>query len=351
MSKVISPERAAELIPDGACVAWTTATLCGFAEEVAYAMQKHFLATGHPKNLFITHSCGCGDYHERGLSHFAHEGMVRKHVGGHIGESPKYCKLVRENKIECHLLPQGVMTQLWRQIAGKRIGVITKVGLGTYVDPRLEGGKANEITKDDMVKVIEFEGEEYLYYKTFPIDVAVIRGTTCDEEGNLTMDQECLFLESLQLATAAKNNGGIVIAQTQYVCLPGTLHPKTVNVPGAMVDYIVVAKPENHMQTKATYLNPCFSGDIKMPLAGVPPLPLDERKIIGRRAAMELRPGVVVNMGIGMPEGVSGVAGEEGIADMLTLTTELGNFGGVPAKNPNFPASWAGLYNRASQHV
>lgn len=340
MSKVISPEKAAELIPDGACVAWTTATLCGFAEEVAGAMQKRFLATGHPKNLFITHSCGCGDYHERGLSHFAHEGMVRKHVGGHIGESPKYCKLVRENKIECHLLPQGVMTQLWRQIAGKRIGVITKVGLGTYVDPRLEGGKANEITKDDMVKVIEFEGEEYLYYRTFPIDVAVIRGTTCDEEGNLTMDQECLFLESLQLATAAKNSGGIVIAQTQYVCLPGTLHPKTVNVPGALVDYIVVAKPENHMQTKATYLNPCFSGDIRMPLASVPPLPLDERKIIGRRAAMELRPGVVVNMGIGMPEGVSGVAGEEGIADMLTLTTELGNFGGVPAKNPNFPASW-----------
>ncbi|OPZ75009.1 MAG: Acetate CoA-transferase YdiF [Firmicutes bacterium ADurb.Bin456] len=340
MSKVVSPEKAAGLIPDGACVAWTTATLCGFAEEVAIAMQKRFLATGHPRDLFITHSCGCGDFGERGLSHFAQEGMVRKHVGGHIGESPKYSKLVRENKIECHLLPQGVLTHLWRQMAGRKIGVITKVGLGTYVDPRLEGGKANEITRDDLVKVIEFEGEEYLYFKTFPIDVAVIRGTTCDENGNLTMDQECLFLEALQLATAAKNNGGIVIAQAQYVSIPGTLHPKAVKVPGALVDYVVVGKPENHLQTKATYFNPSFSGDIKTPLGGVPPLPLDERKIIGRRAAMELRPGAVVNMGIGMPEGVSAVAGEEGVSDMVTLTTELGNFGGVPAKNPDFPASW-----------
>ncbi len=340
MSKVISPEKAAELIQDGACVAWTTASLCGFAEEVAIAMQKRFLTTGHPRDLFITHSCGCGDYGERGLSHFAHEGMVRKHVGGHIGESPRYCALVRENKIECHLLPQGVLTQLWRQIAGGRVGVISKVGLGTYVDPRLEGGKANEITKDDMVKVIEFEGDEYLYYKPFPIDVAVIRGTTCDENGNFTMDQECLFLESLQLATAAKNSGGIVIAQVQYISVAGTLHPKTVKVPGALVDYIVVAKPENHMQTKATFHNPSFSGDVKAPLGNVPSLFLNERKIIARRAAMELFPWASVNLGIGMPEGVAAVAAEEGVADMLTLTTELGNFGGAPAKNPNFPASW-----------
>ncbi len=340
MSKVVTPEQAVEAIKDGDCVAWTTAGLCGFAEEVAIALQKRFLATGHPRDLFITHSCGCGDHKERGFNHFAHEGMVRKHIGGHIGESPKYGKLVLDNKIECHLFPQGVMTHLWRQMAGKKVGVITKVGLGTYADPRLEGGKVNDITKDDMVKVIEFEGDEYLYYKTFPIDVAVIRGTSCDENGNFTMDKECLFLEALQLATAVKNNGGIVIAQVQYVSKPGTLHPKTVKVPGVLVDYIVVGKPENHLQTKVTYLNPALCGDNRTPLDSVPPLPLDERKIIGRRAAMELRPGAVVNMGIGMPDGVASVAAEEGVIDMMTLTTELGNFGGMPAKGPDFPSTW-----------
>ncbi|BAF59722.1 MAG: acyl CoA:acetate/3-ketoacid CoA transferase [Pelotomaculum sp.] len=340
MSKIITAEQAAELIQDGMCIAWTTAGLCGFAEEVASAIEKRFLETGHPRDLMLTHSCGCGDHKNRGMNHFGHEGMVRKHIGGHIGEAPKLGKLVLENKIECHLIPQGVMTHLWRQIAGKKIGVITKVGLGTYVDPRLEGGKANDITKDDMVKLIEFEGEEYLYYKPFKIDVAVIRGTTCDENGNFTMDKECLFLEALQLAMAVKNNGGMVIAQVQYISKPGTLHPKSVKVPGALIDYIVVAKPENHLQTKITYLNPALCGDIRTPLGSIPPLPLNERKIIGRRAAMELRPGAVVNMGIGMPDGVASVAGEEGVAELLTLTTELGNFGGMPAKGDDFPATW-----------
>ncbi|HBC91488.1 MAG TPA: acyl CoA:acetate/3-ketoacid CoA transferase [Pelotomaculum sp.] len=340
MSKVITPEQAAALIPDGACVAWTTAGLCCFAEEMAIAMQKRFLETGHPRDLWITHSCGCGDHKERGFNHFGYEGMVRKHVGGHIGESPKLGALVLDNKVESHLIPQGVMTHLWRQIAGKKPGVLTKVGLGTYVDPRLEGGKVNSITKDDFVKLVEFDGEEYLYYKPFKIDVAVIRGTTCDENGNFTMDKECLFLESLQLAMAAKACGGIVIAQVQYVSKPGTLHPKTVRVPSVLVDHIIVGKPENHLQTKVTYLNPALCGDVRTPLGSVPPLPLDERKIIGRRAAMELRPGAIVNMGIGMPDGVASVAAEEGVTDMMTLTTELGNFGGMPAKGPDFPSTW-----------
>lgn len=340
MSKVISPEKVAELIKDGSTIAWTTAGLCGFAEEVAIAFENRFLETGYPRDLMLTHSCGCGDHKTRGMNHFGHEGMVRKIISGHIGEAPKLGKLVSDNKIEAHLLPQGVMTHLWRQMAGKKIGVITKIGLGTFVDPRLQGGKVSEKTKDDIVKVIEFEGEEYLYYKTFPIDVTVIRGTTADENGNMTMDNEPLFLEALSLATAAKNNGGIVIAQVEFLAKAGTLHPKRVKVPGVLVDYIVIAKPENHLQTKVTKYNPALCGDSRQPLSGIPVLPLDERKIIARRAAMELQENTTLNLGIGMPDGVASVAAEEGVIEMLTLTTELGNFGGMPAGGPDFPASY-----------
>lgn len=340
MSKVISAKQSAELIKDGTTVAWTTAGLCGFPEEVASAIEERFLETGCPKNLTLTHSCGCGDHKTRGMNHFGHEGLVKKVIAGHIGEAPKLGQLVAENKVECHLLPQGVLTHLWRQMAGKKIGVVTKVGLGTFVDPRLQGGKVSEITKDERVKLIDFEGEEYLYYKPFPIDVAIIRGSTADERGNMTMDREALFLEALSLATAVKNNGGIVIAQVEYLAKPFTLHPKSVKVPGVLVDYIVVAKPENHMQTKKTFYNPALSGDSKVPMGNVAALPLDERKIIARRAAMELRPNSTLNLGIGMPDGVASVAAEEGVTEMLTMSTELGNFGGMPAGGLDFPATY-----------
>jgi propionate CoA-transferase len=342
MAKVISAQQAAELIKDRTTIAWTTASMCGFAEDVATAIEERFLETGTPRNLTLTHSCGCGDYpfgQVKGMNHFGHEGLVGKVIAGHIGQAPRLGKLVTENKIEAHLLPQGVMTHLWRQMAGKKIGVITKVGLGTFVDPRLQGGRMSDITTDGVVKVIDFEGEEYLYFKTFPIDVAMIRGTTADEKGNMTMDDEPLFLEALSLATAVKNNGGIVIAQVQHVAKGGTLHPKKVKVPSVLVDYVVVSKPENHLQTTTTHYNPALCGETKAPLASIPPLPLDERKVILRRAAMELTPNSTLNLGIGMPEGVASVAVEEGVIDMMTLTTELGNFGGIPASGPDFPAT------------
>ena len=341
MEKVISAQKSAELIKDGATVAWTTAGLCSFCEEVASAIEERFLATGHPKNLTLTHSCGCGDHKTRGMNHFGHEGLAVKSIAGHIGEAPALGKLVAENKVQCHLLPQGVLTHLWRQMAGKKIGVITKVGLGTFADPRLEGGAVNSISdKNERVKLIDFEGEEYLYYRPFGIDVAVIRGSTADERGNMTMDREALFLEALSLATAVKNNDGIVIAQVEFLAKPGTLHPKQVKVPGVLVDYVVVAKPENHMQTKKTFYNPALCGDSKVPMGNVPPIPFDERKIIARRAAMELSPNSTLNLGIGMPDGVGSVAAEEGITEMLTMTTELGNFGGMPAGGLDFPATY-----------
>lgn len=342
MSKIISAEKAAELIKDGSTIAWTTASMCGFAEEVAMAIEKRFLETGAPRDLTLTHSCGCGDYpygDSKGMNHFGHEGIVKRIIAGHIGQAPRLGRLVSENKIESYLLPQGVMTHLWRQMAGKKIGVITKVGLGTYVDPRLQGAKASEMTKDELVKVVEFDGEEYLYYKPFPIDVAVIRGTAADERGNMVMTHEALSLEAMSLATAVKNSGGMVIAQVRFYAESGALNCRRVKVPGVLVDHVVLAKPENHLQTIGTYFEPDMCGDTRMPLATIPPLPLDERKVILRRAAMEMWPDSTLNLGLGMPEGIASVAIEEGVLQMVTLSTEVGNFGGIPASGPDFPAT------------
>ncbi|MDR1193831.1 MAG: acyl CoA:acetate/3-ketoacid CoA transferase [Peptococcaceae bacterium] len=339
-SKVITARQAADLLQDGTTVGWTTAGLCGFAEDVAAAVEERFVETGSPKNIRLFHCCGCGDHKDRGTNHLGHEGLVTAVISGHIGEAPKVGALVNANKATCHLLPQGVLTHQLRQMAGKKPGVLTKIGLGTFADPRLEGGKINSITTEDLVKVVEFEGEEYLYYKPFKIDVAIFRGSTADERGNVTMDREALFLEALALASAVKNNGGMVIAQVEYLAKPFTLHPKSVKVPGVLVDYVVLAKPENHMQTKKTQFNPALCGESKVPLSGVPVLPLDERKVISRRAAMELIPNSTLNLGIGMPDGVSSVAAEEGISDLFTMTTELGNFGGMPAGGPDFPSTY-----------
>jgi len=340
MGKVITAAQAAALIKDGDTVIWTTAGLAGFAEEVAIAIENQFKETGSPRNLTLAHDCGCGDLKTRGMSHFAYEGLVKRLISGHIGQAPCMGQLIYENKIEAYLMPQGVMVQMWRQIAGKKPGVITKVGLGTYVDPRLEGGKASLCTTEDLVKVIEIEDEEWLLYKTFPVSVAVIRGTIADEKGNLTMEKEGLLLEALPMAQAVKNSGGIVIAQVEYVAKANTLHPKSVIVPGVLVDYIVVAKPENHMQTAGTYYNPAISGDSKIPLGSLAPMTYDARKIIARRAAMELRPNTVINLGIGVPDGIGRIAGEEGISDLLTITTELGTYGGLPCSGSDFGCAY-----------
>ncbi|MDY6825623.1 MAG: CoA-transferase [Bacillota bacterium] len=337
MSKVISADEAAKLIRDGATVGIGMMGLAGWPEEVAKAIEKRFLETGNPRDLIVVSSSAAGDSHERGLTRLGYEGLVKRWIAGHMGQAPKMRKLVENNIIEAYNLPQGVIVQLWREIAAKRPGLITKVGLGTFIDPRIEGGRMNPRTKKDIIKIIEIEGEEYLFYQTFPVDIALIRGTVADEDGNLTMDKEGMFLEALPLAQAVKNCGGIVIAQVEYVAQPNTIHPKRVKVPGILVDYVVQrTDPNNHFQTEAVYFNPSFSGDVKVPLSAITPLELTERKIIARRAAMELVPGVIVNLGIGISSDVSAVAAEEGAADMIHLTTESGTIGGVPASPPHF---------------
>ncbi|SEF59188.1 acyl CoA:acetate/3-ketoacid CoA transferase [Marinobacterium lutimaris] len=340
MKKLITADQAAGLINDGDTVAWTTIGMSYFAEEIAQALEKRFVETGSPKNITPVHDCGCGNGQEAGMAHLAYEGLTKRLVSGHTGQAPKMAQMVADNKIEAYLLPQGVLATLWRQIAGHKPGVITKVGMGTYVDPRLQGGKVTDKTTEDMVKLIEIEGEEWLLYKSFPVNVAIIRATTADENGNLTVEEEAQISEALPMAQAAHNTGGIVIAQVKHLAEAHSLHPKDVKIPGALVDYVVVAKPENHKQTITTEYNPGLAGNTRVPLGAIPPMPFSERKLIARRAAMELRPNTLVNLGIGVPDGVASVAAEEGVVKQFTLTTELGTYGGIPASGGDFGAAW-----------
>jgi len=344
MSKVITAEQAAVLIKDGATIGAAPIVLAGWPEEVALAMEKRFLETNHPKDLTFAHASGVGNWksgpESQGANRFAHPGMIKRWIGAHCGLAPDFAKMVIEGGCEGYCLPQGVIAQLWREIAAHRPGLITKIGLGTFVDPRLEGGKMNKNTKEEILKVLNIEGEEWMFYPAFKVDVAIIRGTYADEDGNMTVDDEGVRLECLPLAQAAKNSGGIVIVQVKQVVKSGTLHPKRVEVPGVLIDYLVVSKPEHHMQSGGTQTNPAFSGEVKVPLGSIPPWPLDEKLVIARRAAMELTPGSIVNLGIGVPDGVAIVAGEEAATDLLTLTTEAGAIGGVPAGGENFAMSF-----------
>lgn len=342
MAKIISAVEAANLIKDEDFVASTTNGLGGLPEEIIAAIGNRFLEEGHPKNITFAHSSGIGNGTEgRGSDHLAYEGLTKRLISGHTGNSPKMAKFAADGSVEAYLLPQGVMIHMYRATASKKPGVITKVGLNTYVDPRIQGAKVNDNTREELIKLIKLDDEEYLHYPTLPINVTLLRGTTADTDGNITTEGEAVEFEQLPLANAARNNGGIVIVQVKSIAEAGSLKPKDVRVPGSLVDYIVVNEnPKYHYQTMGTEYNPAFAGELRVPLDGIPQIPLNERKIIARRAAMELVPNSIVNLGIGMPAGVSNVASEEGIANQITLTLELGLFGGIPASGLNFGAAY-----------
>ncbi len=338
-NKVVTAAHAASVINDGATVATGGFVGNGFAEEIAIAIEQHFLDTGKPKNLTLMYAAGQGDGKSKGLNHFGQEGMVERVIGGHWGLVPALQKLAVENKIIAYNLPQGVISTMFRDIAAQKPRTISSVGLGTFVDPRNSGGKINTITTEDIVELIDFDGEEYLAYKTRPVDVAVLRGTTADPDGNITMEKEALTLEVLAIAMAARNSGGTIIVQVERVAERGSLHCRDVKIPGILVDYVVVASPENHWQTFGEQYNPSYSGEIRVPMDSLPPLEMSARKIIARRAAFELRRGDIVNLGIGMPEGVSNVVNEEHMLDQIVLTAEPGVIGGVPAGGLSFGAA------------
>jgi propionate CoA-transferase len=318
----------------------------GFPEQVVLALEALYISgeselanIGKPRNLTLLFTAGAGDYKTLGLNHLAQPGLIKRAIGGHWGPAPMLQQLAITGQIEAYNLPQGVISHLYRDIAAGKPGHLSRIGLGTFVDPRFAGGKCNDRTTEDIVELMVIGEKEYLFYKSFPIDVAIVRGTTADSDGNITMEREALTLDALSVAMAAHNSGGLVIVQVERIADRGTLNPRQVKIPGILVDCVVVAEPAYHQQSFSTSYNPGYSSEVRVPLNSIEPMPMNERKIIARRAAMELRPNSIVNLGVGMPEGVACVANEEKISDLMTLTTEPGAIGGIPAGVLDFGAS------------
>jgi len=336
----VSAAEAAAMISDGSTIATVGMTIVCAAESIYKAIEKRFLEFNSPSGLTLVHASGQSD-RVGGIQHFAYEGMTKRIIGGHWGLAPKWMDLITGDRVEAYNLPQGQLAQLYRSMACGLPGKMSKVGLGTYIDPRLEGGKMNPRTKllPDIIEVLNYGGEEYLFYKAIPLDFVIVRGTTADEMGNITFEEEAMKLEVIGAVLAAKRFGGKVLVQVKRVAKNGTLHPKNVVIPGYFVDAVVVCDdPEkDHRQSSSFFYDPSLCGDLVIPEAALKPLPLSVRKIIGRRALMEIEPGTAMNLGTGIPNDVIGaIAAEEGITQDILLTVESGVYGGIPEGGIDF---------------
>ncbi|MCI4666112.1 MAG: acyl CoA:acetate/3-ketoacid CoA transferase [Neomegalonema sp.] len=337
--KIVSAAEAVELIHSGDTITTSGFVGIGVPDALLEALATRRRETSDPRGLTLVFAAGQGDGATRGLNRLAVPGLLKRVIGGHWGLIPRIGAMALAGEIEAYNLPQGCISQLYRDSAAGKPGMLSRIGLGSFVDPQLEGGKINSATTEDLVERMTIGGEELLFYKAPKIDVALIRATTADERGALSMEREALVLDNLSQAMAAKNNGGVVIAQVERIAAARSLDPRSVIVPGALVDAIVVAEPEMHLQTYATAYSSAFAGVTRAPASAAQAFALDARKLIARRAAFELPINGVVNLGIGMPEGVAAVAREEGLLEHVTLTAEPGVIGGEPASGLDFGAA------------
>lgn len=327
---VITKEEAADLVDDGdTLLVGGSGGGHAVPETLMAAVETRFLTEGRPRGITSLHPVGLGDEGERGAGHFAHEGLLKRIICGTYVDSPAIGELAARNLIEAYTLPQGALSQLMREMAAGRPGLLTHVGLHTFVDPRFGGGRQSSTAVEQLIEVVELHDREWLFYKPFHVDVAFLRGTTADEDGNVTMEREAVFGEMLSMAQATKRDGGLVIVQVQRLAKRGTLQPKQVKIPGIVVDAVVVEPDE--WQTYETEYSPAYAGELRVPSTHIPQLALTPRKVIARRAALELFPGAICNLGSGVSTGVSLVAAEEGILDDIVLTNEQGLIGGAPA--------------------
>lgn len=326
-ARFLTADEAASLVADS-----TTVALVGGggglmeASCLLSAVERRFLASGHPRGVTLVHSLGIGDRKARGVNCFAHEDMVRRVIGGHWVWSPRMQELARSEKIEAYVLPGGVMMQLFREIGAGRPGLVSRIGRGTFVDPRVEGGRMNARAREPLVDLITIGAEEFLFYRSFPVDVVLLRGTYADDSGNISLVEEAARLDTQAAALAARNSGGKVIVQVRERVADGTLTAHSIVIPGAWVDAVVV-DPAQSMTYDIAH-DPAMAGMVRRPSLATAAPPLDERQVIARRAARELIDGAVVNFGFGIPDAVASLVSADVRAGRYVQTIEHGIYGG-----------------------